>query len=75
MSELRRWWFTVEDIDGNSYYVDGNGKNTNEPVEWIGDDLAAQTECNRRVDLWESDVEGLNYRLAAAATRESRGRA
>ena len=55
MSELRRWWFTIENIDGNSHYVDGNGKNTNEPVEWIGDDLAAQTECNRRVDLWESD--------------------
>ena len=72
MSELRRWWFAVEDIDGNSHYVDGSGKNTAEPMEWIGDDLAAQNECNRRADLWESD-EGNG--LAMTATFESRGKA
>ena len=56
-SELRRWYFSVEDFDDNLEYIGPDGENIDEDAAkrhpFIGDHAAAQDEADRRADRWE----------------------
>ena len=70
---VRRWFFTVEDWDGNEEHVCHSGHAVTEAYAkssaFIGTDKEASEEADRRANKWE----GVNDELAAKVTCHSMG--
>jgi hypothetical protein len=50
---VRRWKFRIVDGNNDSFYVDADGKDNTE-CEFIGTDVDAQREADRRADTWQT---------------------
>lgn len=50
----RRWLFSIEDSEGESHYVDADGKGTHAEEFYEGTDVEAQREADRRATAWEN---------------------
>jgi len=70
---MRRWLFRGEDWNDDDFYIDENGAEVCEDaaVPWVGSELDAKAEADRRCDLWEES----NEAFIAKITIESRGKA
>lgn len=70
--QKRRWRFYIEGFDGEAEYMGTNGEAVSydyTEAEFIGTFKEAETEADRRADLWEI----ANDRLAAKVVHESLG--
>lgn len=68
-SQLRRWYFSVEDFDDNLEYLGPDGENIDEDTAkrhpFIGDYSAARDEADRRADRWEQREDAFPARVTA----------
>lgn len=67
----RRWLFQAEDFDDHSFYLDASGNEVSYDMpDFLGTATEAETEGDRRADLWETANNGCLGRI----TSESRGK-
>ena len=69
---IRRWKFAIETDEGNGYLLD-SGAIVTDPdytVDWIGTDIEAGFEADRRANLYEERIGGIITRI----TYESQGK-
>jgi hypothetical protein len=48
-----KWLFKYENFNGDAFYLDADGNETDKPIAWHGDRLSAQIERSKRSSIWE----------------------
>ena len=66
----RKWIYSVEDVEGEEFYVNENGEEVDEDdaIVHVATDAKALRESERRADLWERKESA----LACKVTRYSK---